>query len=195
MLSSVASRYFMLEIRVLSHEVKHSNASQWDMLLINQIEQNKYFPHRFAVCLPSECSVQDLQTILDSRYISSLVHPLNVSVHSGDSIADDDSFINRIKPIQVLALIFLAIPVILTILASVTNNDNKVIQSFNITLNTQRFFEEPVANEDSRMNFFYFFRVFYVVSGIPPHSVLRVHERINGLPLRFISLPSQKAVR
>ena len=169
LLSSVASRYFMLDMRVLSHQVEHNNASEWDMLLIHRIEVNKFFPHRFAVCLPSECSIQDLQTILDSDYVASHVHPFNVSVHSSHSTADDDSFINRIKPIQVLVLIFLAIPILLTILASVTNNDNEVIQCFNIKLNAQKFFEEPVAIEDTRMNFFYFFRVFYTASGNAAH--------------------------
>ena len=171
LLSSVASRYFMLEMRVSSHQVIHNNASQWDMLLIHRIEQSKHFPHRFAVCLPSECSIQDLQTILDCRYVSAYVHPFNISAHSGDSKADDDSLIKRITPIQVLALICLGIPVLLTILASVTDADNKVIQSFNIKLNTQKFFEEPVANEDIRLNFFYFFRVLYTVGGAAIHAV------------------------
>ena len=171
LLSSVASRYFMLEMRVSSHQVIHNNVSQWDMLLIHRIEENKYFPHRFAICLPSECSIQDLQTILDSHYVSPHVHPFNISVHSGDSIADDDSLIKRITPIQVLALICLGIPVLLTILASVTDADNKVIQSFNIKLNTQRFFQKPVANEDARLNFFYLFRVFYTFGAAAFHPI------------------------
>ena len=171
LLSSVASRYFMLEMRVSSHQLIHNNTSQWDMLLIHRIEENKFFPHRFAVCLPSECSIQDLQTILDSYSVSPHVHPFNVSVHSGDSTADDDSLIKRITPIQVLALIFLGMPVLLTILASVTDTDNKVIQSFNIKLNTQMFFQEPAPLQDARMNFFYLFRVLYTVSSSALHAI------------------------
>ena len=171
LLSSVASRYFMLEMHVSSHQDIHNNATQWDMLLYHRVEQSEHFPHRFAVCLPSECSIQDLQTILDSHYVSPHVHPFNISVHSGDSIADDDSLIKRITPIQVLALICLGIPVLLTILASVTGTDNKVIQSFNIKLNIQKLFQEPVPLEDTRLNYFYFFRVLYTVSASAGHTV------------------------
>jgi hypothetical protein len=186
-----------------------NNTTDWVTAFKNLIGRTTHFGHfLFAFCLPSQCKESDITQVMESTMVKSLTNPLNISLHSSQTDAEDPyekyNGVNRMAYAAILVVI--AINIIATIVSRYQSRKNKVLQCFDIAENHNKITGPAREVDDERLYFYTSFKAFFIILGVlihhamPPHLCLVLmkssvfsYYRKNGIgkmifcPLNFMS--------
>jgi peptidoglycan/LPS O-acetylase OafA/YrhL len=79
------------------------NVTDWRITWSRGMNARRRDPHHFGICVPDECSEDDIKSITNSVLVRELINPLSVTVISSESRSDPFT----VTPIQVIALLMI----------------------------------------------------------------------------------------
>lgn len=167
------SRYFLLQVTHPFVKVKKPrNPTDSYQGLIN-FGNFAPFPILHAICLPSECTIKEVEAVINHKVIQRRIHPLSLEIYSSESLQDKDLFGDYYWP-RLISKIMIASLCVVTILATYFPHllREDIAQSFDAQENTRVLLKRGSALPDDRLYVFNAYKTLYLLAGPLTHLPL-----------------------
>ena len=140
------------------------------------------FPVLHAVCLPSECSLRDVEILLKDDVVRKRIHPFELDIYGSESLDDIDPF-EEYRWHRFIAKSIVYSLAILTFMATFFENllpEGSFVRAWNAKSNTAHILKDGSVLPDDRLHVFNFYKTLYLISGLMIHIYLAF--TFKGLP-------------
>ena len=164
------TRYFLIQVTHPGHEIHPKPWHKRDQF-VDVVHPTNFRPAPIlhAICLPSECSRQDVEGLLKDDVVNSRISPLRLSIYSSESFDDPDPFQEYRLPRFVAKTIVFSL-VVLTIMATLKIlPNNSIVQAWNAVENHKKIFSGPSSFPDDRLYVFNFYKTVYMLAIMATH--------------------------
>lgn len=183
-----------MNVMSISKSNKLDISNDWKYKYSNQIGAFRYIPQVISICLPSQCSTNDIEIIINSSYIKNIISPIKLSIFSSES--KSEQYFN-VTTVTTVARITVLSVIIFTIIATyVTRNrestsKSSTLAAFDIVANSSNLMADPVCDE--RLHFFSGYKAIYLFFCTIGHATVPLTRPtiIEGIyPFTYISSDS-----
>ena len=169
------TRYFLIQVTHPGHEVHPKPWHKRDQF-VDVVHPSNFRPAPIlhAICLPSECSRQDVEGLLKDDVVKSKIFPLELNIFTSESFDDTDPF-EEYRLSRLVAKTIIYFLVILTLIASLTSRllpANSILQAWNAVENHKRIFSDMTLFSDERLYIFNFYKTMFTMIGLFSHVVV-----------------------
>ena len=121
-----------------------------------------------AVCLPSQCSQQDIERAIKDPYLTRLIHPMKVDVLSTVSREEDpEEAVNLRSVLRIICRLLLIGLVVMTVIGSCMTTECNILRHFDAIANTKKLF--AVSSSGDALDIVHGFKSLYLLSCLFAH--------------------------
>lgn len=162
-----------------------STSADWQFLYSEKIGTLRYIPQVFSVCLPSQCSVANINSILQSTYVRQQISPIKLTIFSSESRAEpffEETRITSLARLTVLSIVMFTVIATYINRRSISDSNNNqercssgmvsssALAAFDVVENSRKLLADPVCDE--RLHFFSGYKVIYLFLCTLGHSTV-----------------------